>query len=613
LRAQSLEPDSPSEAIYPKQKYQYRRLNYELGKEIRVMILRPGEFEDPLCVDIAHVNLLDDPIYEALSYTWATEDGDASLSSEIYCADRQIAITQNCAAALRRLRRPEQERTVWVDAVCIDQETTAERNHQVELMGTIYSKATRVLVYPGEVPGSVFSALEALEADLVLSPTLRSELRQFLSRRWFHRVWVIQELALATRAQMVLSSKIVFFTPELVRRIRKVCLREKFEVPGPLALEPGFRNADFLTLLHTTRNCEATDPKDKIFAILGLVDRRTRSQVPVDYSRSIVDIYTNVATAVIAERKSLDIIQYGCGNGSVSQLMGLPSWVPDWSKLSVRPMTLSSLFGLDFGTFDIARDPRKTQEISIEYKKDGLEKVIQCGGRASEHTTDVCQGPVTSVRVQAEFLRGFIERHVYRSDWYHPQTSRERSSQQHHLYPWHWDGFFHRKPDTTRYVDSLISSGASLVDLLETELAEGVLFDMRDHPTSPELRKNDDMRGHPPGLDLRKIEMKLSTWPLRERFEEAERTLCRYWERNAKNELDLSADDRNALSSLYATYNSLSSASLWYVKGINRALLLVEIEPGKYRVVSDGWMHKDDYLLRDRGWPGLKEVMIEII
>lgn len=173
---------------HPKQKYQYRCLNYELGKEIRVLILRPREFENPFCVEIAHANLLDDPIYEALSYTWATEDGDASLSSEIYCGNGKISTTQNCAAALRRLRNPEQERTVWVDAVCIDQETTAERNHQVELMGTIYSKATRVMVYPGEVSGSIFLAFEALKSGLTLSYDLWSELRQFLSRRWFNRV-----------------------------------------------------------------------------------------------------------------------------------------------------------------------------------------------------------------------------------------------------------------------------------------------------------------------------------------------------------------------------------------------------------------------------------------
>ncbi|KAF2443286.1 hypothetical protein P171DRAFT_331521, partial [Karstenula rhodostoma CBS 690.94] len=69
--------------------------------------------------------------YEAVSYTWATEDRDTSLSGVLHCTSGTIPITSNCQAAIRRLRKICAERRLWIDAVCIDQNHIAERNHQV--------------------------------------------------------------------------------------------------------------------------------------------------------------------------------------------------------------------------------------------------------------------------------------------------------------------------------------------------------------------------------------------------------------------------------------------------------------------------------------------------
>jgi len=101
-------------------RYKHTRLDYELGREIRLISLLPGDPDDVLRCEIAHVNLEDDPVYDAVSYTWATEDGDASLSSTIECIQGGfIPITRNCDIVLRQLRRPGIRRTLWVDAICI--------------------------------------------------------------------------------------------------------------------------------------------------------------------------------------------------------------------------------------------------------------------------------------------------------------------------------------------------------------------------------------------------------------------------------------------------------------------------------------------------------------
>jgi hypothetical protein len=80
-------PDSPN--------YRYKLLNYELGHEIRLIVLWPGHKLDDLVCDIIHYNLLDKPVYEAVSYTWATVYGDTALSGHImsweeYCNNQEL-------------------------------------------------------------------------------------------------------------------------------------------------------------------------------------------------------------------------------------------------------------------------------------------------------------------------------------------------------------------------------------------------------------------------------------------------------------------------------------------------------------------------------------------
>lgn len=133
--------------------YEYTDLNYQLGQEIRLCILLPGEPQDPLCCELVHVNLDDDPVYDAVSYTWANEDGDASLSSTIHCrGEGFLPITVNCDAVLRQLRRFGSKRRLWIDAICINQSKISERNHQVAFMYSVYSRAQYVRICIVEMP-----------------------------------------------------------------------------------------------------------------------------------------------------------------------------------------------------------------------------------------------------------------------------------------------------------------------------------------------------------------------------------------------------------------------------------------------------------------------------
>lgn len=68
----------------------------------------------------------------------------------IYCEGQTIFVTENCRVALRRLRKKNYSRTLWVDAACIDQNPFEERNHRIRFMGDVYRQARQVRVWLGE-------------------------------------------------------------------------------------------------------------------------------------------------------------------------------------------------------------------------------------------------------------------------------------------------------------------------------------------------------------------------------------------------------------------------------------------------------------------------------
>lgn len=126
----------------------YKHSSLRGPNSIRILTLLPSaEFDSPIDVQLAEVDLPSKPDYEALSYAW----GDTKNKVGISCHGRRLDVTVNCALALQNLRHEYQARTLWVDAICIDQTLAneAERNQQVRIMGNVYETAQRVLVWLG--------------------------------------------------------------------------------------------------------------------------------------------------------------------------------------------------------------------------------------------------------------------------------------------------------------------------------------------------------------------------------------------------------------------------------------------------------------------------------
>ena len=386
--------------------YQYSPLKDQ--GEVRLLHLKPGRQRDNIQISIMHARLDDQPIYQALSYTW----GDATVTTPIACSTvgDTLSITRNCEAALRRLRLEGEERVLWVDAICIDQGNVQERNSQVRLMPIIYRQAKRVLAYLGETTSDSDLGMEFILEDSrwsserptrpsvglgsgITSSPQQMAVDNILKRPYFERIWIIQEIELARDIWIVLGDKEIDWesfsrTMFYVYANKKlnfgpsycsilptvVCYRDKSTVNKPETL---------LQFLNDTRQCKSTDPRDKVFALLNMSTERDEPALAPNYALSPKEVFMSAARFFITRDKNLDVL---CHAQAAPSAYDVPSWVPDWSmprasrvlgqpKTSPRPLRadrseiLASIgFGKDFETLVVRGRAFDTVcQVGLEY------------------------------------------------------------------------------------------------------------------------------------------------------------------------------------------------------------------------------------------------------
>lgn len=312
------------------------------------------------------------PCYEALSYVWGKPD----KSHQVIVVDEnagshaQLQITTNLYSALMHLRAQDRARTLWVDAVCINQEDLSERSEQVQRMAAIYAQAYKVVVWLGAEADDSKLALDCLryigEQGIVTksnfgyrSPEARepdwylatcdipypsrvwNAVSQLLSRAWFERLWIFQEIQLANArsvfqcgfdeiawpmfrsAVLCLKEKNQVFTPNITPLLRQVF---------PLCLE--WRDESFPLMLNAILQRKCTDEKDFVYALLGLVPSKFAARIVPDYRLSCGEIYKGVFLEHLKYTSRLELLAFG-GRGAE---LGAPSWTPNWlAKRQYRP------------------------------------------------------------------------------------------------------------------------------------------------------------------------------------------------------------------------------------------------------------------------------------
>ncbi|KAK4451144.1 heterokaryon incompatibility protein-domain-containing protein, partial [Podospora aff. communis PSN243] len=310
---------------------------------IRLAVLHPGSPGDSITVTLKPAQLSPQPsqYYEALSYVW----GMVTETEKVIVNGFRISVTPNLLLALQRLRFTDRARTLWVDAVCINQDDVAEKSHQVEQMATVYKLADKVLIHLGPLKNSKDeNAMDIIAAvDQPLTAEIACQVSDSIFKSpWFDRVWVVQEAALAKVAIVILGDKAVRWDCFTAWPMRVAPYRIDRIVPGILALPPRFQPVEgsLLQRLHETRPLKATDRRDKVFGLLGLIPDREPWIRLVDYGVRAETIFTSVAKCFVDHERSLrflsavhPIVGSSASRHTYSPLDQLrsPSWVPDWS------------------------------------------------------------------------------------------------------------------------------------------------------------------------------------------------------------------------------------------------------------------------------------------
>ena len=285
--------------------------------------------------------------YEALSYAW----GSPSAIHPITLNNRPFKVPSNLHTALCYLRHEHVPRTLWIDALCINQIDSTEKSHQVRQMRSIYAGASRVLVWLGEADVDIDQAMEYLNRP---SPAGQEPdenpvkgLQKIVTRSWWSRTWVIQEVFVSPFDPVVLCGDKSASWARLIDALESVTGDQMYTRPKDRFVE----NTDTFYMfiitqqrfgrermcygslqfwLLTSIQCEAEDPRDRVYALLGLVGWTADEQeIEADYERTESEVWQSATVNVIRQRKDLEWLIFA-PSGDV-QKETKPSWCVDYS------------------------------------------------------------------------------------------------------------------------------------------------------------------------------------------------------------------------------------------------------------------------------------------
>lgn len=347
---------------------------------IRTLTLQPSnDMADLIECRVAECDLAELPTYKALSYVWGTK----SIQKYIVVNSQVMHVTPNLYDALRRLRHPSEPQVLWIDAVCIDQETRSERNQQVAIMGDVYRHAQTVLIWLGEEAEDskvYFQYLEDLRkcyssarADYYSEPEVmrgnkrrrwdpmrpkpthrplperpafdarvESAFRRLCRRPWFLRTWVIQELALSKNALVCCGPYAVTWNEfHAADRVSSSLKRSK--PAGDYKFHP-LHGWDILARINDLRStklegnghlpdysrpCQVSEPKDRIYGILGLFPP---GLIQINYDYTVQGIFTQFAQAIVGRDGHIRMLHDYSARITRADI---PSWVPDFGSATL--------------------------------------------------------------------------------------------------------------------------------------------------------------------------------------------------------------------------------------------------------------------------------------
>ena len=350
--------------------------------EIRILSIPPaaavGQENTRIECDII-VASLNDPTnqieYETLSYVW----GSDAVSVTIFVSGQPVEISKPLYNALRRLQLSDRPRLIWIDQLCIDQKNIEEKTKQVQLMSAIYTKCARCIAWLGEVRDDVpfndaetaLQLLQYLNAvahaanpdDIPFPPAVQANFGATIKalrtiapneNMYWNRIWTVQEAALPKDVSFqwgpleipwnLLESAQAVWTRNTPRQLTDLAWHERAGEDVFNSLISHFvwlsiaksRFEDIFGMIQHYRVRRATDPRDKIYGLLGLCyPGRIPLTEKCDYSIPPADVFTTLTQELIISWQSLRPITNTPRQLASQATPGMPSWALDLAHSTV--------------------------------------------------------------------------------------------------------------------------------------------------------------------------------------------------------------------------------------------------------------------------------------
>lgn len=406
-----------------------------------------------------------------LDTRWNSEhDSEA----HIRCNGMEIPVAINLARALQRVRDKDVSRMIWADALCINQTDVSEKTYQVSKMGLIFENAAQVIIWLGDnethceqpipvhlhYPYQGFSGVCAVvnawkeqsgydsiipvathSPGLVVPPTkshstLQSSIYEpwrslfeswdrplsnleswgrifeIYGCRWFSRLWVMQEVALARSAIVLwddceISWEWIGLAAAIIRsNYDAICavMQDNPYIAVTNRIHMGLINAylmfrlsksqhyiaplefTFYELLKYTRQFGCQDDRDRVYGLLGLptADDVSNNIIP-DYNKSVGEVYCDVAKKIIASSSSLAILSSVQRDKNHGQFFrkkrfnkAMPSWIPQWNVLTTRSLTPQHCIGLASPSYSQLQQKDTGDPLSLEVRGLLIDSVDSC-------------------------------------------------------------------------------------------------------------------------------------------------------------------------------------------------------------------------------------------
>ncbi|KAF7540999.1 hypothetical protein G7054_g930 [Neopestalotiopsis clavispora] len=362
-----------------------------------IRLLKFNETSVVGCVGSLEIFDLDEvPPYYALSYAWGRDLESTSLKLQ----EGTILLNPNLNEAIHHIRestkgtmRSLKVKRIWIDKICINQNDVSERSIQVGLMGRIYAKSIRTLIWLGsnlgkctgawglidevyricisqnpgvqsivDIPFKLYS--KEIHVESGLSPFNHKnwkELNILLQDPWFTRAWIIQEVVVSTEDPIIIHGHHCYSWDRLGWAASWMRRNGFFRLPQ---IPEQLRNVDEVSnirrsskwpldalLAATSVKFHATDQRDKVYALLGIaaeahVPEYTSELLRPDYRLSVEQVYLRTARFLLQAKRSLAFLirTRDISRQHIYDFADLPSWVPNWSDFTVSERDITKSF-----------------------------------------------------------------------------------------------------------------------------------------------------------------------------------------------------------------------------------------------------------------------------